>query len=122
MAVFHFNLKSFEIDGKKVIEKRGLDNSGMAQQFIDSEVLRLCDPYVPKDTGALIDSGIINTQIGSGKVKYRTPYARRWYYMPADFDGSPQRGNYWFERMKAQGGKDTILREVRRMARGKGNG
>lgn len=120
MAVFYFNLKSFEIDGKKVIEKRGLNTSGMAQQFIDSEVLRLCDPYVPKDTGALIDSGIINTQIGSGKVKYRTPYARRWYYMPADFHDASMRGNYWFERMKAQGGKDKILRGIKRITGGNG--
>lgn len=120
MTVFHFNLKSFEIDGKKVIKKRGLDNSGMAQQFIDSEVLRLCDPYVPKDTGALIQSGIINTKIGSGKLCYRTPYARRWYYMPADFQDAPMRGNYWFERMKAQGGKDKILRGIRRITGGNG--
>lgn len=120
--LFHFSLKSVDIKPKEVAESRGINEGGPVQQLIDSKCLHLCDPYVPKDTGALIASGIINTQIGSGKVKYRTPYARRWYYMPADFDGSPQRGNYWFERMKAQGGKDTILREVRRMTRGKGNG
>ena len=118
--LFHFNLKSVDIKPKEVAESRGINKGGPVQQLIDSECLRLCDPYVPKDTGALIASGIKNTQIGSGKVKYRTPYARRWYYMPADFDGSPQRGNYWFERMKAQGGKEKILRGIKRITGGNG--
>lgn len=79
------------------------------QAFIDSEVLRLCAPFVPKETGILIQSGIMHTNIGSGEVRYRTPYARRWYYMPANFaEGSGSgmasvgRGNYWFERMKRE--------------------
>ncbi len=72
------------------------------QDFIDSECLRLCDQFIPKDTGILKQSGIMHTQIGSGQLNWRTPYARRWYYMPAAFSEAPQRGNYWFERMKQQ--------------------
>ena len=72
------------------------------QSYIDSEVLRLNDPYVPKETGILKQSGIMHTQIGTGEVKYRTPYARRWYYMPANFHEAPKRGNYWFEKMKRE--------------------
>lgn len=79
-----------------------------AQEFVDSECLRLCDEMVPKDTGILKQSGIMHTQIGTGEVKYRTPYARRWYYMPAKFKDAPMRGNYWFERMK-QKYKQQIL-------------
>lgn len=86
------------------------------QQFVDSEVLRLCDELVPKDTGILKQSGIMNTQIGSGEVKYRTPYARRWYYMPAAFNDAPRRGNYWFERMKQNGGKRQILDGAKKLA------
>lgn len=70
---------------------------------------------VPKDNNTLIESGELNTQIGSGEVKYRTPYARRWYYMPANFqEGSGSgmetkgRGNYWFERMKEQYRKQIL--------------
>ena len=29
--------------------------------------------------------------------------------------GAPKRGTYWFERMKQDGGKDAILRGVKRM-------
>ena len=95
-----------------------------AQEFIDSECLKLCDPLVPKDTGILKQSGIMNTQIGSGELKYRTPYARRWYYMPAQFqEGSGSgmetvgRGNYWFERMKQQY-KERILAGAKKAAGG----
>lgn len=93
-------------------------NIEKAQKYIDSEVLRRCDPYVPKDTGELIRSGIRETRLGSGKVKYRTPYARRWYYEPAHFQGAPKRGNYWFERMKRNGGARAILQGAARITGG----
>lgn len=100
-----------------MLRKRGLQEAGQVQRFIDSECLRLCDQFVPKDTGALKQSGIINTMIGSGEIRYRTVYARRWYYMPADFQEAPQRGNYWFERMKQQY-KDKILAGAKKIAGG----
>ncbi len=119
------------MDGKVGMEIRWNPNFGPemtetindVQQFIDSEVLRLCDDLVPKDTGILKQSGIMHTQIGSGQVKYRTPYARRWYYMPANFQegsgngkGATGRGNYWFERMKQKGGKQQILKGAKKLA------
>lgn len=86
-----------------------------AQKFIDTECLKLCAEKVPKETGALIKSSEIHTTIGSGLIKYRTPYARRWYYMPANFqEGSGGgketvgRGNYWFERMKIENRKKIL--------------
>lgn len=89
-----------------------------AQEFIDSEVLRLCDPLTPMRSKALILSGKIMTEIGSGQVRYKTPYARRWYYEPARFNGAPQRGNKWFERMKTMY-KDDILRGAKKYAKAK---
>lgn len=86
-----------------------------AQKFIDSEVLRLCSPLLPYDTGELERSGIRATTIGTGKVMYDTVYARRWYYRPANFRGAPRRGNYWFERMKKEGGTNAILKGVKKM-------
>ena len=94
----------------EILRERGIGNSGRVQKVIDSEVLRLCEPYVPLLDGTLIKSGIINTKIGSGTVIYSTPYARRHYYRPARFRGAPKRGNYWFERMKNEGGRDKILK------------
>ena len=104
-----------ECNPEEVLKKRHLEQGGKVQQFIDTECLRLSAPKVPKDTGALIESANINTKIGSGKLEYRTPYARRWYYMPAHFQGAPERGNYWFERMKQQY-REQILAGAQKIA------
>lgn len=112
-----FVFQEFQYDINKTLQLRGLQDSGPAQQYIDSEVLRLSEPFIPKDTGELIRSGIINTVIGSGEVRWRTPYARRWYYLDAQFQEAPNRGNYWFERMKQQYGQ-KILDGAARIAGG----
>lgn len=112
-----FKLKSVNCNEMDVLKNLGLEEKGRVQQFIDSECLRWSAEKIPKDTGALIESGNINTKIGSGQLEYRTPYARRWYYMPANFQEAPERGNYWFERMKQQN-KEKILAGARRIAGG----
>lgn len=103
-------LKRVECNSQRVIAAHGLGKGGEIQQFVDSEVLRRCEPYVPRDTGQLIQSGVRNTVVGSGQVVYNTPYARRWYYEAARFQGAPKRGNYWFDRMIDEGGGEAILR------------
>lgn len=116
-----FILEGVILDTAQILTKFGLNDKGEVQRYIDSEVLRLCEPYVPFDVGTLIQSGINNTVIGSGEVKYRTPYARRWYYRDANFQEAPRRGNYWFERaIHREGGKDQILAGVRNIMGGKG--
>ena len=77
-----------------------------AQEFVDSECLRYCDPLVPRRTGYLIKSGQLGTVIGSGELVYLAPYARRQYYENAGKSGG-NRGKLWFERMKASK-KETI--------------
>ena len=47
-----------------------------AQKFVDSEVLRLSDPYIPMQSGMLKTSGILGTTIGSGEVIWNL----RWHY------------------------------------------
>ena len=98
-------------------------NYDKAQQFVDSEVLRICDPKVPLQSSMLKKSGTLGTVIGSGEVDWIAPYARYQYYGklmvgPApktltDIDleyhsGEPQRGAFWFERMKAESGAQII--------------
>ena len=117
MAANKFVIETFEGDIPKVMRTHGLDEGGRVQQFIDTQCLQLCEPKIPKDTGALINSGITNTKIGSGEVRWSTPYARRWYYMPADFQEAPERGNYWFDRMQAQY-RDQILAGAKRLSNG----
>lgn len=107
-----FKTKFLINETQKLIAKRGLEVGGEVQKYIDSEVLRLTDPYVPMDTGALKESGIRHTKVGSGKVVYKTPYARRQYF---ENKGNGLRGKQWFERMKADH-RDEILRGAAKKA------
>ena len=88
-----------------------------AQMFVDSEILRLSEPYTPLLTSMLIKSGTLGTDVGSGTVKWIAPYAKAQYYSkrsPGSQTG-PLRGPFWFERMKAVSGK-TIIAGARRIA------
>jgi len=101
MMSFKVTLKNFF--HKKWIEKRGLQPMGRVQKHIDSEVLRLMEPYTPMLSGTLKDSPTLQTKLGSGLIHQRQPYARRQYYENA---GKGLRGKLWFERMKADHKKD----------------
>ncbi len=109
------NVKFTILATQVLIRTRGIEIGGRVQQFIDSEVLRLTDPYVPMDTSELKKSGTKSTKIGSGEVKYSTPYARRQYY---ENKGSGLRGSKWFHRSKIDN-KQTILSGALKKAGGK---
>lgn len=93
-----------------------------AQRYVDSEVLRRCDPLTPRLKGELIKSGVRATNIGNGLVQYNSPYARYQYYgkvmigrapktvtnIPLTYTGAPNRGAKWFERMKVKDKKDIL--------------
>lgn len=91
-----------------------------AQIFVDTQVLRLSDPYIPMQTDMLKQSGTLGTEIGSGEVSWIAPYAQKQYYDTADSrDYDPQRGGHWFERMKADHGPAIIAGAKRRAGGGK---
>lgn len=86
-----------------------------AQFFVDSEILRRSDPYVPFKTGMLKKSGTLGTKKGSGTVKYIAPYAKKQYFTGKS---SGQRGRLWVRRMWASQGKD-IVRNAKKILNGK---
>ncbi len=99
------------------MDKLGFGADNAAQVMVDEQVLTLCEPYVPFDVAGiypnpktLINSGKNNTILGSGLVKYRTPYARYLYYHPEfDYQGAPMRGAYWADRAMQDGGKAKVV-------------
>lgn len=102
---------------------RAAKNFERAQKYVDSEVLRHSDSYVPMDTGMLKKSGISGTVLGSGEVDYTAPYAREQYYtnagrgkegLNASGGTSGLRGKYWFERMKTDH-KQEILAGLKKL-------
>ena len=80
-----------------------------AQIRLDQQVITDSNFYCPLKTGTLQKSAIINTVLGSGLVKWRTPYARAQYY-GVNFDRSkdpnPNACAKWFEAAKAHKLKD----------------
>ena len=106
-------------------------NYNNAQEYVDTAVLRLSEPYLPFRIGILKKSGLLGTEIGSGTVIYNAPYAHYQYYgivyegkapkQPTDrsltYSGAPKRGKLWFERMKADH-KNRIIKGAARIAGG----
>ena len=75
------------------------------------EVLHRVEPYVPKQTGFLILSGVLGADPENGTITWDTPYAG---YMnrginwktgkPLQYNGAPMRGAHWVDRMMADYG------------------
>lgn len=89
----------------QLLRERGLNKGGKTQMFIDSEVIRCMDGYVPFMSGFLKRSALLGTVIGSGIIKYTAPYARVNYYNNSGrgIEGvmkGGKRGRLWFECMK----------------------
>ena len=127
---------------QEILARRGLDDRGRVQKYIDSEVLRLSEPYLPHDSGNLEKTGRMSTEVGSGEVNYTAPYARYLYHgkvmvgeksrsawakpnekkvvtgKDISYQGGGKRGAYWFERMKADH-KGDILRGAAEKAGGR---
>ena len=97
-----------------------LEPQGPVQKFMDTEFIRITDPYVPFDEagmyarpGRLRNSALTASVLGSGYVIYEAPYARRLYYADTyNFQGAPQRGAYWADRAIQEGGRLKLTREV----------
>lgn len=102
---------------EEIIRERDMENGGAVARYIDSECIRLMEPYTPLKDKDLILSAV-ETAVGSRVIKQggpSAPYARRWYYTPAKFNGAPKRGNRWFQRMLDEGGRKEIMAGIELM-------
>lgn len=98
----------------ELLRDRGLDAHGRVQKFIDSDTMRLMEPYMQLDTSQMIKSMYASTDVGSGEVKVETPYAHmRLHHGPT----KGLRGPNYFERMKADR-LDEILDGAAKLAGG----
>ena len=69
----------FNIDESKIQVK--MDNiwkNGL--EMLSSEILRDCNKYCKEDTGMLIMSSYIHSDLKNGRLVWNTPYAARQYY------------------------------------------
>ena len=49
-------------------------------EMLSSEILRDCNKYCKEDTGMLIMSSYVHSDLKSGRLVWSTPYAARQYY------------------------------------------
>lgn len=63
-----------------MLAKYNLEKGGLVQQVIDLKVIEYCKPYTPKRLGVLEMNASNATQIGSGEVVWKGPYAHYMYY------------------------------------------
>ena len=91
-----------------------------AQKWVDNEVLKDTEPFVPMRSGDLARSGQRGTVIGSGKVIYAAPHAKPQYkrFPNKSKAKHPQATMAWFEASKAVN-KDKWLKGVRKVVTNK---
>lgn len=118
---------------EELLKRRGLQEGGAVQKFIDSESMRYMSDYMPRrQAGELEHMMVLGTVIGSGRIDIPGPYAHYLHEgilfvspttgspwakkdeikIPTDrelqYTGAPMRGKKFFDRMKADH-KDDIL-------------
>ena len=126
--MFSVDVKKIKLDSAGNIEKRlGINIGGKATIFLRDEVSRLCDPYVPMNTGTLKNAKVYPN---SHSIKYVQPYAHYMYKgkvamgsskpagvkrsisnKPIKYQGAPKRGAEWDKRMMNDN-KDKVVKDV----------
>ena len=102
-----YTLKDF--DGKKIIDKYGIQENGDTQLFLANTCFRRMQKYVPFDSGTLSTHATVR----SGSVTYEEPYAHKQY---TTNKGKGIRGKYWDKRM-VSAEKELIVKEVETYAK-----
>lgn len=105
--VFEFSVKT-NFD-KAALLRRFHKGASLAQMKLDQQVITDSNYYCPLKTGTLQRSAIIGSVIGSGTVRWVTPYAHRQYYgvgFDRSKDPNPNATAKWFEAAKAHRLKD----------------
>ena len=105
------------IDNARVLAKIDVAWS-KATRPLAEEILADCNQFCKEDTGALIASSMIHSQLDRGILVWATPYARRQYYeiRNASRDTNPRATWRWAEVAK-QHFSDRWARQAEILAR-----
>lgn len=102
-----------DINTARILKERGLGGDNRAQKYLASEVWRLCDPYVPMQSGTLKNTAVI--ALDGSSITYVQPYAHYQYAgqvlagrapkkptgASLTYSGGGMRGSHWDKRMMA---------------------
>ena len=102
------------IDKAKVLAKIDFSGDPRKMEMMSEEILADCNEYCKFDTGNLIASSLIHSQLERGLLVWATPYAARQYYeIRTAYNGRTWRWaevaknnrlNRWVEQAKRLGG------------------
>lgn len=109
-----------DINTAKILRERGLGGDNRAQVYLASEVKRLCEPYVPMQSGALKNTAVIASDGSS--LTYVQPYAHYQYAgqvlagrapkkpngKELTYSGGGMRGAQWDKRMMADKSEELV--------------
>lgn len=94
---------------------------GKALLIASEQVLKDCNYYCKQDQGTLISSSITHSQLEKGKLIWKTPYAKKQYYLQtAHSDVNSNASWMWCHKAKAAHSKewkkvfDTVFRNEMR--------
>jgi hypothetical protein len=100
------------IDGDKIVAKMfSAWETGL--EMLSSQILADCNRYCKRDSGVLIMSSLVHSDLKHGKLVWQTPYAARQYYEieTAYTDRNPDASWRWCEvarsRHEAKWGKQA---------------
>lgn len=102
-------------DTHQTIADLGLNPDGEVQAFITRRAAERMDKYVPFRTGVLRMT--VDYKTDPTQVEYVQEYARPMYFgvsaagVPLNYNGAPQRGSFWDEKMMAAEG-DQFFNEI----------
>lgn len=80
---------------------------GKALLIASEQVLKDCNYYCKQDQGTLITSSITHSQLEKGKLIWKTPYAKKQYYLQtANTDVNSNASWMWCHKAKAAHSKE----------------
>lgn len=80
---------------------------GMALCVVSEQVLKDCNYYCKQDQGTLISSSITHSQPEKGRLIWKTPYAKKQYYLQtASREQNPNASWMWCHKAKAEHSKE----------------
>lgn len=80
----------------RLLSDRALEKAVAA---VAEQALKDCNYYCKQDTGALIQSSLIHSNLGKGVLQWVTPYAEKQYFFPGTrTDKNVNASPHWCEK------------------------
>lgn len=93
----------------KGIEDRFLKLHKKAQYAMSQQALKDCNYYCKQDQDGLINSSIVHSDLENGVLIWKTPYARKQYYLDsACKDKNPNAKKMWAHKAGSEHKEDWL--------------